>query len=233
MQITTHHSSSKGNLYRVDDGRTRLLIEAGVPIKKIKEALDFRLSDIAGCLISHSHGDHARGLKDLLKAGVDCYLTQGTADELSLSGHRLHIIKAGEQFQVGTWTILPFETVHNTSEPVGFLLASGKDRLMFATDTQYIGPRFQGLTHIMIEIDFDRDTLESQIREGGDSMAHAKQVLQNHLSLQTALGFFAANDMSQVREIHLLHLSAGNSDADRFRREVQKATGKPTYIAKE
>jgi len=168
-----------------------------------------------------------------MKAGVDCYVTQGTADELSLSGHRLHIIKDGEQFQVGTWTILPFETIHNTAEPVGFLLASGREKLLFATDTQYIPNRFQGLTHIMIEIDFDRDTLESQIREGGDSMAHAKQVLQNHMSLQTALGFFAANDMSQIREIHLLHLSAGNSDAERFRREVQKATGKPTYIAKE
>lgn len=42
-----------------------------------------------------------------------------------------------------------------------------------------------------------------------------------------------ANDLSKVREIWLLHLSDGNSDAERFKREVMELTGKPVYIALE
>jgi hypothetical protein len=40
-----------------------------------------------------------------------------------------------------------------------------------------------------------------------------------------------ANDLSKVQEIWLLHLSEQNSCEKRFKEEVQKITGKPTYIA--
>jgi len=40
-----------------------------------------------------------------------------------------------------------------------------------------------------------------------------------------------ANDLSQCREIWLLHLSDGNSDENEMRRRVQEATGIATYIA--
>ena len=40
-----------------------------------------------------------------------------------------------------------------------------------------------------------------------------------------------ANDLSKVEEIHLLHLSSANSDAEGFKRQVQSLTGIPTYIA--
>lgn len=55
LNITVHYSGSSGNLYAIDDGKTKILIEAGVVIKKIKEALRFRLSEIEGVLISHEH----------------------------------------------------------------------------------------------------------------------------------------------------------------------------------
>jgi hypothetical protein len=43
--------------------------------------------------------------------------------------------------------------------------------------------------------------------------------------------FFKVNDLSKVQEIYLLHLSSGNSDAVRFKREFAELTGKPVYIA--
>ncbi|KKN43608.1 hypothetical protein LCGC14_0701510 [marine sediment metagenome] len=225
MQIQTFHSSSAGNLYRVDD----LLIDPGVPIKQIKRCLDHRLCDITAALISHEHQDHCRGVRDLMKCGVDCYMTQGTAKALKVSGHRVHVIEADKQFQVGNWLIKPFETFHNAAEPVGFLLATGMEKLAFVTDTLCIRPVFTGLTHLMVEIDFDMDILRANVRQGSD-MAIAKNVIRNHLSLDTAKAFFRANDMSAVQEIHLLHLSTGNADAALFKKEIQEITGRPVYI---
>jgi hypothetical protein len=41
------------------------------------------------------------------------------------------------------------------------------------------------------------------------------------MSLDTCLGFLRANDLSLVRNIVLLHLSSGNSDAGMFAGSVQ------------
>ncbi|KKL13207.1 hypothetical protein LCGC14_2528060 [marine sediment metagenome] len=222
MNIQAYHSSSAGNLYRVND----LLIDPGVPIKQIKKCLDYRLCDITAALISHEHQDHIMGARDLMRCGVDCFLTQGTADAALLSGHRVHVIKAGEQLRIGTWEILPFKTIHNASEPVGFLLVSGTEKLIFATDTQYIRPRFRGLTHIAIEANYELEALQA----ADIDIQVKKNILAGHMSIETTKEFFRKNDMSKVQEIHLLHLSTNNSNAGRFKMEIQYLTGRPTYI---
>ncbi|HDZ26282.1 hypothetical protein LCGC14_0911080 [marine sediment metagenome] len=224
MNIQTFHSSSAGNLYRVSD----ILIDPGVPIRQIKKCLDYRLCDIKACLISHEHQDHIRGAKDLIRCGVDIYASQGTADAALLSGHRVHTIEAGKQFHIGTWTILPFATIHNAAEPLGFLLFSefNGEKLIYAVDTQFIPYRFQGLTHIMIEANYDIELLlNSETR-----IEVKKNVLNYHMSIETAKEFLRTNDMSRVEEIHLLHLSNNNSDARQFIYEIQHITGRPVYI---
>lgn len=44
MDIKVLGSGSKGNCYLIDDGSTSLLLECGIPIKRIREGLGFRLS---------------------------------------------------------------------------------------------------------------------------------------------------------------------------------------------
>ena len=65
INIKVLASSSKGNCYMIDDSKTSLLIEAGIPIKKIKQGLNFKLHEIEGCIISHEHGDHIKATIDL------------------------------------------------------------------------------------------------------------------------------------------------------------------------
>ncbi|HFL1025859.1 MBL fold metallo-hydrolase [Listeria monocytogenes] len=56
-------SGSKGNAYVISSGRSQLLIECGINFDKIRKALNFDLSAVEGCLISHEHGDHVAGVK--------------------------------------------------------------------------------------------------------------------------------------------------------------------------
>lgn len=227
MEIRTHYSSSAGNLYQADD----LLLEAGVSLRRIREALGYRLSSLSGCLLTHGHSDHAKGAPDLLKAGVDVYCSEGTAHSCGLGGHRLHVVKAGHQFGVGEWRVLPFDVRHDSPEPLGFLAAKGIEKLLFVTDTEYLPYRFQGITHILVSIDFDSEILARNALSGTLGSARAARTLRNHMSLQTALGFFRANDMSRVQGIWLLHLSDANSDAEMFRAEVERETGRPVIVA--
>lgn len=231
MDIQVLASSSKGNCYRVSNGSTPLLLECGIRFKEIQQKLNFRLSEIAGCLVSHEHQDHCKAVQDIMKAGIDCYMSQGTAEALRVSGHRVHIVKAKQQFRFGTWTILPFDTVHDAAEPLGFLLASGKEKLLFATDTAYIRYRFKRLTHIMIEANYQAEILQNSVEEGLVPVAVRKRIRRSHFDLNHLKEFFKANDLSELREVWLLHLSENNSDEGQFKREIQEIVGKPVYVA--
>ncbi|MUG45492.1 MBL fold metallo-hydrolase [Paenibacillus woosongensis] len=232
IDIQSLGSSSAGNAYRISDGHTALLLEAGFPYKSLQRALNFRMSDIAGCLITHEHLDHSKAAKDVMKAGIDVYTSQGTAESLDLSGHRLKPIRAHEQFTVGTWTIKAFEIEHDVAEPLGFVLANtAGDKLVFLTDTYYCRYRFAGLTHIMVECNYSIDIVNRRVAAGELHPGQKKRLLRSHFGLEHVKGFLRANDISKVQEIWLLHLSDGNSDADRFKQEIQETTGKLVRVA--
>ena len=232
IKISALASGSKGNCYRVTDSRTPLLIECGIPFKEIQKGLDFKTSEIKGCLITHEHKDHCKAVEDTMRAGIDCYMSQGTAEALGIEGHRGNIVKAKQAFNLETWTILPFDTKHDAKEPLGFLLANQEgDKLLYATDTYYIRYKFQGLTHIMVEANYSMDILSANVEAGLVEPALKSRILKSHFSLENVKEFLKANDLSKVQEIWLLHLSDGNSDAERFKREIQELTGKVVYIA--
>ncbi|KGT40328.1 MULTISPECIES: MBL fold metallo-hydrolase [Heyndrickxia] len=231
IEITSFGSGSGGNAYRVTDGVTPLLLEAGIKYREIQKGFDFRLTEVAGCLLTHEHGDHSKSIKDIMKAGINVYTSPGTIKTLGISGHRLKPVKAMQQFQLGSWTILPFDTEHDVSEPLGFLLANQDgEKLLFATDTYYIRYKFKGLTHIMVECNYSTGILNQNILDGRIPQVMRKRLLQSHFSLENVKEFFKANDLSKVQEIWLLHLSDTNSDAAMFKEEIMKLTGKMVVI---
>ena len=167
-----------------------------------------------------------------MRAGIDCYMSQGTAEALGVSGHRLHIIKTRQQFQLGSWTVLPFETQHDAAEPFGFLLANqAGDKLLYATDTYYIRYKFHGLTHIMVECNYSLDILKRNVETGTVPKELKTRILKSHFSLENVKEFLRANDLSKVQEIWLLHLSEQNSCEKRFKREIQELTGRMVFVA--
>ena len=170
-------------------------------------------------------------LKDVLKMGIDCYMSAGTKEALSIENHRLKVVESRQQFSIGTWTILPFDVQHDVSEPLGFLLANkAGEKLLFATDTYYIKYRFKGITHLLVECNYDLDTINANVASGKIHPAMKRRVMRSHFSLENLLDFIKANDMEKLQEIHLLHLSDSNSNEEKIRREVARLTGTLIYI---
>lgn len=230
IQIKTLASGSKGNCYWISDSKTSLLLEAGIPFKEIRRKLDFNTSDIQGCLISHSHMDHAKSIKDVCKAGIDCYMSPDTEKETGIQSHRVKPVEALEPFDVGTFRILPFDNQHDV-RCYGFLLASKNgNKILFSTDTYYVRYKFKGLSHIMIECNYSMDILNEKVADGSLDSFRKKRLIRSHFSLENVKEFLKANDLSKVQEIHLLHLSDSNSDEARFKREIQQLTGKVVIV---
>ncbi|MGP4073808.1 MBL fold metallo-hydrolase [Piscibacillus sp. B03] len=232
IDIKVIGSSSKGNAYLITDGHSPLLLECGVKFKDIQRTIEFKTSKLVGCLVTHEHNDHCASLKEVTKAGIDCYMSPGTAEAIDHKHHRIKTVQNKQSFQLGTWTILPFDVQHDTAEPFGFLIANNQgEKLLFATDTYYIRYKFKGLTHVLIECNYSLDILNDNISSGRVPKVMKKRLLRSHFSLENVKGFLQANDLSKVQEIHLLHLSDNNSNEQRFKEDIQQLTGKPVYVA--
>jgi len=231
-------SSSKGNAYLLQtDGVPPLLLEAGIPIKQIRVKLrnhGVSLSDLAGCLVSHEHGDHSKAVKDLLKAGVDCWMSEGTSKAIGMEHHHriCFLVESGSEITIASvWTVLPFALEHDATEPTGFFIAHGDDRLLFISDTAYVENRFEGVTMIAVECNFQDEILHENISKGYLPSVTGRRTRRNHMSLKIVKDFLLANDLSRTREIWLLHLSDGNSDELRMIKEIQEVTGVPVHAA--
>ena len=235
ISFVSYASSSKGNLYTLSDGQETILIECGLSIKEIKKTLGFGLSKTSFCLLTHAHFDHSKAAADIMKAGIDIYTSQGTIDALGLVGHRAHAIQAGEQFASGNWIVLPVEAQHDAPEPLAFLIYNRRtrERMVFATDTFYLKNTFTGLNIIAVECNYAADILEENVAAGRIPAELKKRLLRSHFELSNVKKFLQANDLSKVRQVHLIHLSEGNSDSERFKLEVMEITGKPVYVAGE
>lgn len=235
IQFHAHASGSAGNLYEVrEDGHPGLLIEAGVPFPALQRAVGFRVTSLAGALISHSHGDHARAVPKLLAAGVDVHMGEATAEALGVLGHhRVRILEAERQVQVGLWTVMPLDLTHDVP-CLGFLVGSPSgERLLYVSDTSYCRYRFGNLNVVAVEANYSRGILDRLVAQGTLDEQHAARVVRNHLSLEHAAELLHAAVGPALREVHLLHLSGGNSDEATFKQQVERIVGVPVMVAPE
>jgi phosphoribosyl 1,2-cyclic phosphodiesterase len=231
LKIKTYASGSHGNLYRITDRKTTLMLECGLRFREIRQAFNFKLSEVDGCLVSHAHADHSKAVKDVMAAGIDCYMSAGTADRLSLKSHRIKAISHLKKFTINSFQILPFSVKHDCAEPMGFLIQSGSEKLVFMTDSFFCPYRFTGITHWMIESNYCKEILEKNIESGFTSSAIKSRLEKSHFEFSRVKEFFMAQDTSRTREIHLIHVSRGNGDPERFKSEIEGITGVPVCVA--
>lgn len=75
------------------------------------------------------------------------------------------------------------------------------------------------------------DILQANIERGRIPELLRSRTLQSHMSLETCKEALKANDLSQVNNIVLIHLSDGNSNAIEFKEDVFNLTKKSVNVA--
>jgi phosphoribosyl 1,2-cyclic phosphodiesterase len=229
MKLKTISTGSKGNAYILETNAEALLIECGVTFPKIKQAIDFNVSKIKGCIITHEHLDHAKHAKDLIKQGIDTYATQGTFKALKINtqNHRVHEFckdnnENWNNQKIGGFTIKPFDINHDAAQPVGFLIHHPEcGTTLYLTDTSYSNYIFKGLNNLIIECNYSDEIIENKLN-GNEFLRD--RIIGSHMSLETLLELLSKNDLSKVNNIVLIHLSDSNSNAIEFKNAVRKAT---------
>lgn len=227
MKFEALASSSAGNAYVVSDEETHVLLECGVSHIKLQKLSGFSLSEFKACLVTHEHKDHAKAVADLISRGMPVYMSQGTAEALETDG--VELIEDMMQFNVGSFDIVPFTTFHDAREPLGFLIKSRVDGdvLAFATDTVNLRYKFPGLNILAIEANYDKNIL-SACERMPEKVRY--RITNSHMEIDTLCDYLRSLDLSQCREIHLLHLSDATSHEGHFINKVARAVPKGIKI---
>lgn len=223
-------SGSKGNCYILTAGKEKLILDCGINLLEIKKELNFDLSNVIGCLLTHSHKDHSLSVKGMIAAGIDVYSLSEIFEECKTNHHRLKKIIANKVIEIGSFKIIPFEVNHTHNDrsycpTLGFLIkhpAIGK--ILYATDTYYLNYKFDNVDHILIECNYSEDILNT-------IPDYRARVLKSHMSLENLKEALKTWDLSKTKDIILIHLSSDNSNPEKFKNEIQDLTGIKTYIA--
>ena len=139
-------------------------------------------------------------------------------------------IQLGHKMISDSFVISPVEMKHTNSdgtpcECYGFLILdkSTGEKMLWATDTQYIQNRFPPLEYYCIESNyFESDDYSEDINYIEKKVEQRR--LQSHMSFESAVKFLKMQDLSKCKEIRLLHISSslGENDKKKMKRKLKR-----------
>lgn len=228
-------TGSTGNSYLISNGYTRILLDAGLPVRKIRAVTS--LTAINGALITHSHRDHCQAVPELLNAPTEVWMPEREIEayrKIAVLKDRWNLHPIAKlslspieyaTFSIGAFTVLPFAAEHDTPEPVGYLLQShnARERILYLTDSQYVSALPSWVTHIICECNFVGAKLYENVSKGIiDSYRYAR-TLRTHMSCESLVAALKQMNQSELKEIYVCHMSNDNGDEEFIRNAVQDA----------
>lgn len=172
-----------------------------------------------------------------MKSGIPCYGCDELQEHLEIvTGEKMIGLPERIPKRIGSWTIVPFYLPHTTRDKetgalipcpnFGYLIKSGDETLLYATDFEYIPYTFknQRINYMVLECNHMDNLMDS-------SSANYIHALKGHSSLSVVKDFVEVNKTPDLRNIILCHLSSENADPETMQREIQSVAGKWVNVA--
>lgn len=217
MRISVLASSSFGNCSVISTGNTHVLVDAGISALRIRrgvEDCDLCLDALSGILITHEHGDHIRGLKNLgKKHKLHLFCSYHLSEKLhQLVPHADYTyLEPRSAVSIGDLHVSAFSTSHDTLDPLGFLFEHGGKRLGYITDTGCILPAMPQLLADVDALYLESNYDPNMLANSGRSQALQSRIsgTSGHLSNEQAASF-----VRQIAHPGLSHLILGHLSPD-------------------
>jgi phosphoribosyl 1,2-cyclic phosphodiesterase len=185
MKLSVLGSGSTGNAVLLVANATRVLVDAGLSSREIARRMNQLGEDpnrLDGILITHEHGDHAGGLRVLMK-DLDCPVYMSAKTREAYISERRQVandeprrradalrdrtieIDSGQDFRIGDIDFHPFTVPHDAVDNFGFTATHGGVKVATILDfghiTTLITERLRGCAAIIIESNHSRDMLKT------------------------------------------------------------------------
>ncbi len=230
MKFSVLGSGSTGNAVLLVANGTRVLVDAGLSAREVARRMSLLGEDpnsLDGILITHEHGDHAGGLRVLMK-DLDCpvFMSEKTRDayvgerrnvandeprkRLCALRDRMVEIDSGRDFCIGEIDFHPFTVPHDAVDNFGFTASHDGVKVATAMDfgriTTLMTERLRGCAAIVIESNHSRDMLKTVEQYPWELKQRILSRL-GHLSNEDVAEWLLDGFDGQARHIVLAHLS--------------------------
>ena len=233
VQFTILGSGSSGNCAYLETTETRLLIDAGLSARQIRQRLlsiGRAPENLSGILVTHEHSDHIQGLTVLAtKLQVPVYCNRLTKEAIeSQLQIRLdfRLFSTGATFEVGDVCVDTFSIPHDAYDPVGFLIHTHAAKIGFLTDlghaTKLIIERVRAANILLLETNHDMKLLQEDTKRPW-SIKQRIASRHGHLSNDGAAQLAEQIISAELRHIYLAHLSSDCNHPDLAHRAVAQS----------
>lgn len=222
LRLAILGSGSAGNAVYLEADGARVLIEAGFSCRDLEArlaALGVDPRRIDAILLSHEHGDHARGAALFSRRfGTTVAATRGTlrAAGIRSTSWKTLAFECGGAVRIGPLRIATAPIPHDAADPVAFRIESREGRVGFALDLGHAPGAVRDLLTdceaLILESNHDVEMLER-----GPYPREVKERLRGtrgHLSNDETAEILAAVTGASTRALVLAHLSRTNNRAD-------------------
>lgn len=207
MKIKIHNigSGSKGNATFISDGETNILIDLGLTRERIISGLNeinVTLDEIDYAFFTHDHSDHIKNY-ELIDENKR-YALEGT-----IPLDEKHILRPYKEYKFNTFIIEPISTSHDATNPCGYILKSGDEKVVYLTDSGRIPIKtFRKMNDAdiyFIESNFD----EVMLFHSGRPAFLIERIYSNHghLSNSQSATYIAKLISNKTKKIVLAHIS--------------------------
>ncbi|MDH3495760.1 MAG: MBL fold metallo-hydrolase [Gemmatimonadota bacterium] len=231
MKLAVLGSGSRGNAVALRTQGHTLLVDAGFgprALERRAEEAGVPLAPLAGIVLTHEHGDHARGAA-ALAARHDCpvFASAGTLHALAGGGPRSILLPPyGGALTIGPFTVSAARTAHDAREPVAVAITSlAGHKIGVAYDlgrpTAAVRHLLRDCSVLLLEANHDEVLLRT-----GPYPASVRQRIggsTGHLSNRAAAALAAELCGPRLEAVVLLHLSEQCNTAVLARRAVVAA----------
>ncbi len=170
LEIKSLASGSKGNCVLIDNGKTKILIDAGISNRQIitkLASLDIFINDISCVLITHEHIDHIKSVEKILPF-LPVYASFDTIDAIIYKNNKISfdaITPLGDTLNVEDIKITKLSTSHDAIDSIGFLIEDNDSKIAYLTDLGYMPKdlleRIKGVNKILLESNHDIELLKN------------------------------------------------------------------------
>jgi phosphoribosyl 1,2-cyclic phosphodiesterase len=229
IKIRTIASGSTGNTGVLRFGESSILVDAGVPFRRISAGLEGfgGVEGLQAIVLTHEHHDHVRGLELLLKAcpNLPVYASGGTLKALNLSDRETHVLRPGVPVTIGSESVdlTGFRVSHDATEVMGLRFESHGHVACFVTDLGTYSDQtveaVQGVHTLILESNYDAEMLRS-----GPYPVFLKRRIggtRGHLSNDQSRALLERVAHHNLQRVVLAHLSETNNTPERARRTAE------------
>jgi phosphoribosyl 1,2-cyclic phosphodiesterase len=210
-------SGSRGNSIYLGTDKTKILFDAGISTKAIKERLaeiNVDVAELDAIVISHEHHDHIQGLKVLaFKYNIPIIANSATAKAICEHLHdepKFKIFTTGEAFEFHDLSIHPFSVKHDAIDPVGFAVQTEEMKIGIATDLGFVTKTVMHHLAACQILYLEANHEPSMVHGSSRPPVYKERVLgpTGHLSNEDCGKLITSVFHNDLKEVFLAHLSS-------------------------